>query len=67
MDAERFCAKGSAIVVNAPDSRTGVALNKEEFYRMDEGVSSVSKGQHLNYIIASNERCQLRNQSADAP
>ena len=38
------------------DSRTGVALNKEEFYRMDEIVSSaIKKGQHLNHIIASNE------------
>ncbi|MBY4971786.1 helix-turn-helix domain-containing protein, partial [Streptococcus suis] len=38
------------------DSRTGVALNKEEFYRMDEIVSSaIQKGQHLNHIIASNE------------
>ncbi|HFI0655283.1 TPA: IS30 family transposase, partial [Streptococcus suis] len=34
----------------------GVALNKEEFYRMDEIVSSaIQKGQHLNHIIASNE------------
>ncbi|MBY5002441.1 helix-turn-helix domain-containing protein, partial [Streptococcus suis] len=38
------------------DSRTGVALNKEEFYRMDEIVSAaIQKGQHLNHIIASNE------------
>lgn len=30
------------------DSRTGVALNKEEFYRTDEIVSSaIQKGQHL--------------------
>ncbi|MEG3322389.1 hypothetical protein RFL32_12170, partial [Streptococcus suis] len=37
------------------DSRTGVALNKEEFYRMDEIVSAaIQKGQHLNHIIASN-------------
>ncbi|MDW8760437.1 IS30 family transposase, partial [Streptococcus suis] len=31
------------------------ALNKEEFYRMDEIISSaIQKGQHLNHIIASN-------------
>lgn len=38
------------------ESRTGVALNKEEFYRMDVIVSAaIQKGQHLNHIIASNE------------
>jgi len=38
------------------ESRTGVALNKEEFYEMDAIVSSaIQKGQHLNHIIASNE------------
>ena len=38
------------------ESRTGVVLNKEEFYRMDLIVSAaIQKGQHLNHIIASNE------------
>ncbi len=47
--------------VKLSDSRTGVALNKEEFYRMDEIVSAaIQKGQHLNHIIASNEMSASR-------
>ena len=46
----------SLIMKLSSESRTGVALNKEEFYRMDVIVSAaIQKGQHLNHIIASNE------------
>ena len=43
------------------EARTGVALNKEEFYQMDAIVSAaIKKGQHLNHIIASNDLASSR-------
>ncbi|HEL0026912.1 TPA: IS30-like element ISSeq6 family transposase [Streptococcus equi subsp. zooepidemicus] len=46
------------------EARTGVALNKEEFYTMDNIVSSaIKKGQHLNHIISSNNLTPSRASS----
>nr|WP_278925285.1 helix-turn-helix domain-containing protein [Streptococcus canis] len=46
------------------EARTGVALNKEEFYMMDNIVSSaIKKGQHLNHIISSNNLTASRASS----
>ena len=38
------------------DARSGVALNKADFYTTEKIISDgVEKGQHINHIIASNE------------
>ena len=38
------------------DARSGIALEREEFYRTEKIVSdAIEKGQHLNHIIASND------------
>ena len=42
------------------DSRTGVALNKEEFYRMDEIVSSAIQKDNTSTTSSHQMNCRLQ-------